>query len=443
MFVLKAFAADARLVSNDPGVVNAIGELSTLSQTYARDKGIYRAQAADPTTVVSFTCAQDSTPTQMSSPLAQHVMSVVKAVYDYVFANPGQIFSDALTVKLATDFGGVASSFVCGQAVTDANNNSCVEWVQWSNTSIGDLGANTLKVWFSDLAFQAQYDDYVVVVVPPLTVLNDFFKTPTEVQNALDLQTPTVVMDRVQAAKQGYPETIVRALNFSYHDPFITNHLINTTWYVLIYGEAGNNPDAINEALVQYVLANSTHTRTQWSPLLPDMFRRTEFVLVPLWDQYAIANMLVQAGIYSPVANLKRVNTLMKAIINDPVNYPLAHIDAYLCMMSHPYKSLQILSLGNPTNREGKLELTEVYPDILSVSSTSIDFNRMHALTKEFLNFLAVMLPAAEDMTAYTTVPPGMSRVTRNGKLYLSKRIDNIDYLVLAKSQLTVVEEGV
>jgi hypothetical protein len=212
---------------------------------------------------------------------------------------------------------------------------------------------------------------------------------------------------------------------------------------VLIYGEAGNNPDSISDALVAYVLANSTHTKPQWTPLIPEIFRRTEFMIVPLWDQYAVANMIVQAGIYSPVANLKRAVALIKSVINDTVNYPLAHIDDHVQLMAHPYKSLQVLSVGNPTNRDSMVEITDVYPDVLSVSTSSLDFNRMQPETKAFLTAFADLLVAAEEMTIYSSVPAGMAKSIRQGKLYLVKRVDNIDYLVLAKGELTTVIPGV
>lgn len=443
MFVLKAFAANAQYTNNALGVVNAIGEISTQSLTYARDKGQYRGAVSSDITLITFTAAQDNTAVVLTQAMSDHVIGVVKGVYDYITAHPGLIAADQLLAYLLTTFSADAENFISGNIVPDANGNYAPEWLQWSNKTITGLGGNALRVWFADASFQSQYDDFQIVIVPPLVNLNDFFKTPTDVQAALNAQTPVALMGAVAAAKQGYPETVLAAETFNYVDPFDPTHLIPTTWYAIVYGAAGNNPDSISDALVSYILANSTHTKPEWTPILPDIFRRTEFMLIPMWDQYAIANMVIQAGIYSPIANLKRAVALLKTVINDPVNYPEAHIDDHATVMAHPYKSLQILSIGSPSNRDSLYELGNVFPDILAVASTSLDFGRMQPGTQTFLDALADMLPSAETLTQFTSIPTGMTRVTRNGHVFLVKRVGNIDYLILAKGELTTVIPGV
>jgi hypothetical protein len=66
----------------------------------------------------------------------------------------------------------------------------------------------------------------------------------------------------------------------------------------------------------------------------------------------------------------------------------------------------------------------------------------MHLKTQNWLVMIANMLPIAETMTAYTSVPVGMTKVTRNGILYLVKRFDNINYLIAAKLTLPELNEA-
>lgn len=442
MFVLKAFAVHSQLAINTIGVVAPIGEISTQSLTYAREKGQYRANDAPNITLVTFTSAQDETPTALTSETSDHVLTIVKDVYDKMFAAAGApVVADELLNYLITTYAAVAENFECGANVEgDAVDGP--EWVSWSNKSIAALGTNTIKVWFSNDAFAAQYDDYEIIVIAPTPDLNDFFKTPTEVRLALAAQTPSMTMDRIQAAKDGYPETVVRAETFDYIDPFNAANKIPATWNVLIYGLAGNNVDAISDALIAHALANSTHTRDEWLPLVPDLFRRTEFIMIPMWDQYAIPNRIVEAGIYSPAVNLKRAVALIKQVTGDVVSYPEAHIDEYGNIMSHPYKSLQILSIGSPDNRNSWFEITDVFPDIIAVASTSLDFNRMAVPTKEWLTFLNQMLITAENMSRYSSVPVGYTKIVRNDVLYIVKRYGNINYLVAAKTSLPTVITG-
>lgn len=442
MYVLKAFAVHSQLANNTIGVTAPIGELSTLSQTYARDKGQYHLAELPNVTLVSFTSALDDTPVTVAQALSDHVLTVVKAVYDYMFARAGgPIYADELLQSLIPQFAASATDFACG-AIVPGDVVYGPEWVSWSAANVPGVATNAIRVWFSDAAFAQQYDDYEIIVVPPTPDLNDFFKTPTEVALALAAQTPSMVMDRIQAAKGGYPETVIRAETFNYIDPFNPTHTIAATWNVLIYGAAGNNIDSVSDALVSDALANSSHTREEWLPLVPDLFRRTEFTLLPMWDQYAIPNRVVEAGIYSPVANLKRATALIKQVLGNAVSYPDAHINDHLTVMAHPFKSLQILSVGSPDNRNSWFELTQVYPDILAVSSTSLDFNRMSPDTKQWLTYLGEMLVAAEEMTRYSSIPMGYTKIVRNGVLYIVRRIGNINYLVVAKSGLVTINAG-
>lgn len=438
MFVLKAFAVHSQLANNTIGVVAPIGEISTQSLTYAREKGQYRHNDAPNVTLVSFTCAQDEAATTLQQDMLDHVMAVVKTVYDAMFAASGQpIYADELLNMLIATYATSAQDFQCGDIV-QGDTVYGPQWVSWTNNTIAGLGGNGLKVWFSDAAFAAQYDDYQIVVVPPTLTYTDFFRTPTELALALAAQTPSATMDRVQAAKGGFPETVVRAETFDYVDPFNPTHKIPATWHVLVYGAAGNNLDSIADALINDALTGSGHPREDWLPLVPDLFRRTEFMLIPMWDQYAIPNRLVETGIYSPIANLKRATALIKQVLGGAVNYPDSHINEHGTVMAHPFKSLQVLAIGSPDNRNSWYELTDVFPDLLAVSSTSLDFNRMAPLTKEWATFLMEMLVAAENMTRYSGIPVGYSKMLRNGVLYIVRRHNNINYLVAAKSSMPV-----
>jgi hypothetical protein len=54
--------------------------------------------------------------------------------------------------------------------------------------------------------------------------------------------------------------------------------------------------------------------------------------------------------------------------------------------------------------------------------------------TQNWARLLNSMIIVAEKMGKYTSIPITMSKVTRDGILYLVSRYDNINYLVAAKS---------
>ena len=135
------------------------------------------------------------------------------------------------------------------------------EWVSWKCVEDLTLGENEIRVWFVDDSFNEQYDEFEIVVVPPFDNLDDFFKTGTEVENLLKSFDDAARFQRMQNAKDGHPETIIRSQPYNYIDPYNASHKVASNWGLLIYGPAGNNIDAINDALVDFILANSTHTR--------------------------------------------------------------------------------------------------------------------------------------------------------------------------------------
>jgi hypothetical protein len=260
--------------------------------------------------------------------------------------------------------------------------------------------------------------------------LNDFFRPGNDVEVLLKARTYPEEVALIQAAKDGKPETIVRAEVYDYVDPFNNAHRVPSKWTVLIYGAAGDNIDTIKDALVDYILENSDHTRDEWKDILPDLFRRTEVVMMPLWSQYAIPNRVTQEGIYSPFVQAAPAMALLKTLVPD---YAGSHVDTYGSFFGHTYRSLVVAAVGGPENRDDKFRLVDFYPDYISVSTGSVDFIRMSAATRAWAIALDQMIQVAEKMGDFTDIPIGMTRLTRNGALFLVKSIDNVHFLVAAK----------
>lgn len=437
MYVLKGFIVNSTFVNNAVGQTSVMGEMTTQSATYSREKGLYQNDTISPDIqLVSYTSATDGTATPVANDLRDRTLAIAKWVYDQV--NKGvQIFSDQLLQDILTQFQSTAGSFACGAIISDGNGHWVPEWVSWVDNALTQAGTqNQIKLWFVDASFQSEFDDYSFSIVPPLTPLDNFFQTGAQVDASINARTIPQLFSQVATVRGIDPETIQVALTYNYIDPNNASHIVPTQWIVLIYGAAGNTIDSINDALVAYILANSTHTRDDWVKILPDLFRRTEFILIPLEDQLAIPDQALKPGIYATVTNLARINALYKTLVP---SYPSAHIDSHLSLMAHPFKNLQIAVVGSTDNRNNWYELNQVFPDILAVSSTSTDFGRMSQDTQGFLLALDQMLNTAESMGQFTDIPRGYTRLTRDGILYLVVNYENINYLVAAKQNLTQV----
>jgi hypothetical protein len=433
MLTIKGFISHALLTQNVPGQVSPIGELTTLAQTFAREKGYYVSAAADDYTLTTFRCDTDGVKGQLNPTTSDHVLAIAKYVLDKTLGSTDPIAADELLLDLAGTFVAVAEEFDSGEIVTDGRFYA-PQWLSWKSTVAG-IGENFIRIWFADEAFRLQYDEFEILVTPPFTPLNDFFLQAAAVQAKL----PDIseyfneFMEVLNQARGNQPETVRRTPSYTYIDPLNAANTTLTFWGVLVYGAAGDNSDAIDDAVAAYVLANSTHTRDEWLVILPDLFKRTEFLFTPRWDVYAIPNRTVEAGIYSPLVDFADTSAFVKSYIP---GWPAAHIDNYLGAFTHPYKCLGVPVVGGPENRENLYRLRDVFEDFLSIASTSLDFNRMSNDTKTFVEMLDALVRAAEEVSEFSNLPYGISRVKRAGKLFVGKKFQNISYLVLCRASV-------
>lgn len=434
MFVLKGFVEHALLINSTIGTISDIGQLSTQSMTYAKNKDFYISAIDNDLNLVIFTSASDNVKVKLTSAQADHVATIAKYIYDHTISSSVEYSRTELLNLMYATLSNVGDSFECGEFISDLAENSIPAWVSWhsKDTSVTDTN-NIFKLWFCDSSFQEQYDDYEIVVVPPFDILDNFFLPPNTVKKNLALITPADSITKLQTAKGNNPETIIRAEVYGYVNPFVNNEITDTTWSFLIYGIAGDNIDAINDALINYILANTTKTKDDWIKIFPDIFKHTEFIIIPMWNQYAIPERVLEKGIYSPVVKWKTSVVKAKAIA---VDYNPVHIENYLDIVHQPYKSLAMLVIGCPDNKNSKYELTDYFSDYIAIQSTSDDFTRMSVETQGWCSLLERLLVVAEEMTKYSSIPSNMTRVMRNDILFISARYNKINYLVAAKSTM-------
>lgn len=428
---LKGFVKVDALTNNNVGINSPIGEPSTWSLTYTRERGEYSNPTYVGYTLVSVSSSDTVTGKKPVDPsYADHVLEVVKWVVDYAVTKGGLIVDTELRDDLLAEFPSSINNLNYGTLVSNGTI-SLPGFLSWINPQ---LPSNLLKIWFADNSFKQQYDQFEIIVIPPIANLNDFFLGPNSVKVKVNERTYPEMIDLIQAAKGNDPETAVRVNSYDYNNAAYPDFTFPTLWGTLIYGLAGDNIDAIKDATIAYVLANSTHTREEWTAILPDLFKRTEFLLIPRWDQYAIPNLTIQAGIYSPIINLKEGAIFTKAKVP---GYPTPHIDEYLDTFGVPYRSLAILSISNPDNLLNRFNINDIFPDYINSGTTTLDFNRMSLVTQLWASMINEMLIVAESATDFSDIPITMRRVKRDQRLYIAKVYGNIQYLIMTKQTVT------
>jgi len=440
MYILKGFTRISDLVDNIPGEVALLGELSSKAMTYAKEKGYYSDPTIPKIEVVSFTSnlivGNNTTKIVAPDEVSALAIDIGKWVMDHaqettLFGEENGSYPDYLEA-LHTAFpnaGNLTMGPLTTLVIADATDKSMPEWLSWTSVYDTDEEASS-KIWYVDTAFRGQYDDYEIIVVPPIDNLDQLFQSRSVVQGLVNAITFPALTLKVANAAGNNPYTDLKSINYNWQDTLQPPNIISMPWSLIIYGAAGNNIDVILETLRQYILAHSTHDEDDWITRLPDIFRTTEFVVVPMWQRYAIPNQVLQTGVYSAIVR----NVDDYQLVLDAVNYPDNHIQANLESTVFLHNYISAYFIGGMNNLEEKFRISDHFGDYIPAATVgSGDFNRMAPLTQEWIIFMLSLLAEAEMATEFSTIPLTMSRLKRDGVLMISGNYDNIQYLVVTK----------
>lgn len=428
MISIKAFASNDLLIDNRLGAVALVGELSNYSRTFSREIGDYTDSRWEDIHVLTFSAKNNGVPTPINTNYSTHMLEIVKWLYDFVATASPNITKNDMLVSLNNQFAGSVSNPNCGDLVT-VDGWRIPEWLSWSFN--GQSVNNTIKVWFADYAFQRDYDEYEIVVIPPVDHVDTLFRPITEVNQALALRNPTRMMELVNETRNRQPDTMLHAETLPYTSPAGAGLTLDTAWYAVIYGPAGNQPDIVRNAIKTHILSSTQDTEDSWKTLLPDLFRTTQMYLLPMWERMAIPSRSNLVGIYSPILS---PNTALERAYNFLPDLATAHIDTNTQITHHKFRSIAIVAVGNTDNKDAKYKLTDYVPDYIAEASSHQDFNRMTEYTKAWTIMMDELLILAEKYTPSLILPAHVRRMQRQGFTYLSRRISGVDWMVAVKA---------
>ena len=369
MLFLKGFVTISEYVNNEPGKTSLLGELSTLSRTYSREKGEYSDISKPGYRLVTFRC-NDENNVKITVPkaLTEQILSLVIDCIVYAKSHIRPYDSDDFKNTILTTYYQKISDIQFGQMI-DNGTLALPEWISWTSLETPD---SVVKIWLSDNSFQEQYDDTEIIVIPPIDTVDNFFHQYNLAMNEVRDVTSNMLSDKINVAKDGNPETFIRLLDFDYHNVLSVDQKNKTTWSVIIYGKAGDNIDSIKDAIVEYILANSVRSRDQWEIIFPDIFKRTEFVILPRWNKVSIENLTNLSSLYSSIVDPSESIDFAKNAISF---YPQDFIGQNVTVLPYDYKAVSLVVVNGMGNVEESNNLYKVIPDYIPVPSTSSDFN--------------------------------------------------------------------
>ena len=443
---LKAFATHSYFTTNTKLVEHTFGELSTDSRTYERDVALYSHANDKQLNLVVFNYTENAVEKPATDKAVNLALTISKAIYDYLISKAKEIYRDELKTKLLNDFRSTTQKFDLGEIVTDGEYY-CPQWVTFK-----DLDNNEFTIWFSDKSFKTEYDEFEIAIVPPVENMDIFFTTKTEVEKEL-AKIPVDLLTRLaNARKANSPVTVFRLDIFKWYNPVTKKSELDTNWYILIWGDAGDNIDSVKEKIQDLILKSSTHSREEWKEVFPEIFKRNEFIIVPQWDVFSNESKVkTQASLYSPFVNYNDV--VAKYALPHMKAMTEGHIKTNAQVTSLYYRSIASVTCGSPENKDNKFKLQDVFPDFIDVASTSTDFNYQTTNTQNWSLKLQDMLAIAETMTPTSSLPrekvtlPGgeivngekiYSKVIRDNKLFLVMKFGDYHYLVASKYSINL-----
>lgn len=427
---LKGFITDHSLVNNTPGQIARFGELSTHCRTFSKDIQSLTAIAHPKVEVAVFSHRSVTNRVQLpvSHVHADLLVEFSAWLYETAAAFTATTTQVDVVAAIVNRFENYVTNVVVDKLI-GANGLYMPPRVQMTITMDG-MEELQVVLWTINAEFESGYDESEITVVPPLDAIDTFMSTYAGVTEQMSVINPVRDLQRIETAIDKKPPTHIVAVSVTWIDPTQPTRTIPTTWYALIYGSRGNTSDTINEALRTYILANSNVAEANWRIVMPDLFRITRFLVVPLWTNGAIQGRVAVPSIYSPVVSLQDINNAVLTITAE------AGIIKTNCeVFNHPYRSLSLLFFAGVDNRENAQSVRATIPDYIAVESIHEDFNRQSLKTQQFSNLMGSLIRSAEAYSAGMTLETGMRMVMFDGYTCLAAKYDNVEFVVRTKTQ--------
>lgn len=432
---IKGFACIPSIANNADGQTALFGELSYKSRTFSRHQTNYAIPNTYPgVELVSFSSKTDTGAiASISTNASSHILAVMAWVFDQHSASaiPSNNNKAAFIASLTTEFPTMTNVSINEILNGSPATKRMPDYINWRFND----GGTTLdiKIWFSDDRFQTQYDEYEILVSPPVPSIDTLNNTLASVTQQINAISPNTAIANLNVLMGSFPAPIT-AHGVTWVSPTNSQATVTTYWYLALYGPAASDLDNIKNAIREYISANSS--LTVWPSIYPSLYADNEYVIIPLWSDLAVPETVIDPALFKSMAKVSKLKTVATALI--PPSYAQStnistFLNNHLVVGAFTFRTLMFMAVGNPNNVNGDFSFYNKYPDYMAVDSQSSDFARMSQYTQDFVNAINSAVEKAKDLTSTSAIPIGYTRIIRNSKVYLGFVYDGFTYLVLAQ----------
>lgn len=418
------------MADNGNNKTSPIGELSSTSESYSRDKKYYRGKATDIELVV-FDSTDDNGGFDPSLDHTNTITDVLQWIFDKSIANTFTSSADVARELVQAEF----SAQISDVSITAMELLDGAYYPKYVSFAIQGLGENKVSVWLSDPTFKFQYVGFEILGVGPTSNFDIFHRTQAEVEATLADFTIDSHNRDINKVIGEYPCTTFKTNPYSWFDKEDNTHTLQTYWSVVVYGAAGNNPSRIKRALQDYILANSNYTRSEWVKVFPEIFTSTEFTFLPMWENTTGKELTNRGSSYSPIFPYEQFKEKAQWFfetveLKDSVD--INNLDGrYLDFIPVHYKSLASVLVSGEANPEDKRIFKELYPDYSMIPVGSGELSRVDPVTSEFIHKLVTAISYAESLYGFDIIDNNYSILKQNNVAFFVFEHLNIEYRVL------------
>lgn len=432
-----SFAAIAEFANNGIKSVSPIGEISNKSKTYSKDQGIF-ALGDQPSASVLHNFVSLDGETEIVMPVAIANKELEISNWLVAQTKAGNI-TDSRPGTLAL----LKNQFTVGIEILDigemvTNNRYWMPSFVTGNHIVG-TEKQRFYLWFADEYFKREYPRVAFAIVHPVA-LSDMDSLMDmnylEMAARLALETPDKINQRMHAVTDdaAWPVTDREPISFELMDLINTPRSVTGWWHYSWWGNGVDAQDILFEQMRNEILANTQYSLEKWEEKIPDLFNPIEFYVIPFFNRKGLLNKTDGAREYSPIVDDETRMALVDQYLTP--NMTQDHVIKSTQFVPFLWKSIACAFVAKLNNREGTQKIYDLFSDYSLRPSSDSSFGELNAATMEFIRQMENLLAAAEVMTDISLPLPGITRVTRFGKMYAARRVGKVKYLVLTKWQM-------
>lgn len=434
-----SFGSIPEFHDRSPLTTSPIGEMTNQERLYSKDPDFYPANK-DGITLVNFYSKNDKEESVSLDP------DVIKRINDITLwlveqAKAGNLNQNAQEClqQLRAQFTKDIEIISIGEMVT----NSVVFLPSFVEMKLGNKAPYVAaKTWYATGHFAVEYPYREILVDLPLPAGEiDFLceHNHLEISQRLALETQTVVQERIRqlTEDQKYPYTDKHVIQFDFID-VVNNVKIPIFFNAIIYGNPTDVEEQLYETIKEQILNNSVYDETVWEEHLPDLFNPLEFTCIPYWDRMGSSNETKRGSSHSPIGDYETLTLL-------PIKYcpTIKPEDLIKSLQTIPFmfQSTLVGFVAKAGNYSDQNKITKFYPDYRLISLNDVDNGLMEPETIHFIKHMESLLSAGKVVGPSGIPPTGIKRLVRYDKLYVTKRIGKINFLVPTYWQM--IQDGV